>query len=162
MGFNNMSKQYAFNCFNFPHDIQQKTTIIQKIKCFFGKHLMLKASNLLGDTYCLFCEKGPNGETPEERQKIKSKPGRIEINPHKWDTLPSASNFLDLEEEDLSNYKTCELFEELKKREGVQVIDCGDPGYSYNINTTYVKAIDDIYEEEVSDTGPAVILIITD
>lgn len=56
---------------------------------------------------------------------------------------------------DLSNVPTCELVEELKKREGVNTLVA-------NPNMMYEVHVDDENGSYEEDEGPAIILIVTD
>jgi hypothetical protein len=60
---------------------------------------------------------------------------------------------------DLSKVLTCELFEELKKREGVMPIDIPDPGWYYKLEFGNTE---DRSHAIVEDTGPATILVVID
>lgn len=57
--------------------------------------------------------------------------------------------------QELKSIATCDLIEELIRREGVQCINV-DPYEGYFIDTSSIK------QDEIEDTGPATILIITD
>lgn len=59
---------------------------------------------------------------------------------------------------DLSKVPTCELVEKLKKREGVQTVSV-EPYVEYEINVSDEGVGVGVYENE---TGPAIILIVTD
>jgi general stress protein 26 len=67
----------------------------------------------------------------------------------------------------LKDVPTCELFEELKKREGVETLVCPDPSWDYFIAVEpHVELANDeshgVFNELWSDTGPAAILVVID
>lgn len=64
---------------------------------------------------------------------------------------------------DLKDVPTCELFEELKKREGVTAIDCPDPSWEYYIAIEPINPEPgELFEGPMYDTGPATILVVID
>lgn len=66
----------------------------------------------------------------------------------------------------LKSVPICELFEELKKREGVETLVCPDPSWEYYVETISNcerSPYDDLSDEDSRmGTGPATILVVID
>ena len=66
----------------------------------------------------------------------------------------------------LSNVLTCDLVNELAKREGVKEYSAPDPDYEYSVMVQNYHEVDDDGTLQISDettqTGPARILVVID